>query len=65
MGRWTNAVADTGEVHTIPVDDMIEHEPVDCPCGPVTEPIPRDDGSMGWHVSHFSLDGREANEGCA
>lgn len=52
-------------VHTIPVNDLIEHltdEGTDCPCGPTTEPVVRDDGSMGWSVGHRSLDGREHNE---
>lgn len=51
-------------VHTYPVNDLIEHELTgdDCPCGPTTEPVPRDDGSFGWLISHHSLDGREARE---
>jgi hypothetical protein len=34
----------------------------DCPCGPSVEPVPADDGSMGWLVTHHSLDGRELTE---
>lgn len=51
-------------VHTYPVSDIIEHDTNgdDCPCGPTTEPVPREDGSMGWHVLHHSLDGREYSE---
>jgi hypothetical protein len=51
-------------VHTLPLGDLIEHENVgdDCPCGPTIEPVPRDDGSFGWLISHHSLDGREARE---
>jgi hypothetical protein len=50
-------------VHVEPVNDLIEHEDSDgCVCGPTIEPVPRDDGSMGWLVIHHSLDGREAHE---
>jgi hypothetical protein len=55
-------VSDT--IHTIPVNDLIEHttDGRDCPCGPTTEPVEREDGSMGWIVLHHSLDGREHDE---
>jgi hypothetical protein len=51
-------------VHVYPAADLIEHEVdgADCPCGPTTEPVPREDGFMGWVVSHNSLDGRELRE---
>jgi hypothetical protein len=51
-------------VHTYPSNDLIEHEVEgdDCPCGPTVEPVPREDGSFGWHILHHSLDGREAHE---
>ena len=51
-------------VHTYPHRDLIEHntDGADCPCGPTTTPVPRDDGSIGWHVLHHSLDGRELHE---
>ena len=50
-------------VHVVPVRDLIEHDDTDeCPCGPTTEPVERDDGSFGWLVVHHSLDGREASE---
>lgn len=51
-------------VHVLPRNDLIEHVDVgdDCPCGPTTEPVKRDDGSVGWVVVHHSLDGREAAE---
>lgn len=51
--------------HVIPIADSIEHDTsgeTDCVCGPDTEPVERDDGSMGWLISHHSLDGRELNE---
>lgn len=51
-------------VHTFPLNDLIDHDTDsdDCVCGPRIEPVPADDGSMGWVVVHHSLDGREANE---
>lgn len=51
-------------VHVLPVGDLIEHnsEDEDCPCGPTTEPVMRDDGSCGWLITHHSLDGREKAE---
>lgn len=49
--------------HVLPVGDLIEHEHSDeCVCGPSTEPVLRDDGSMGWMVVHNSLDGREEKD---
>lgn len=51
-------------VHVYPVGDLIEHdtEGDQCPCGPTTEPVFREDGSNGWLLVHHSLDGREASE---
>ena len=52
-------------VHVYPVDDLVEHDTSgeeDCICGPETEPVEREDGSMGWLISHHSLDGRELHE---
>ncbi|MCW2496386.1 MAG: hypothetical protein JWQ77_2310 [Jatrophihabitans sp.] len=50
-------------VHVLPVADLIDHAASDeCTCGPTTEPVPRDNGSFGWLVTHHSLDGREARE---
>jgi hypothetical protein len=48
-------------VHTYPVNDLIEHvtDGGDCPCGPTTEPVEAEDGSIGYSVVHHSLDGRE------
>lgn len=36
-------------VHVSPVGDVIEHDTDggDCPCGPTTEAVPREDGSFG------------------
>lgn len=51
-------------IHTVPVEDLIEHDTMggDCPCGPETIPVERDDGSVAWQVVHHSLDGREHSE---
>jgi hypothetical protein len=51
-------------VHTIPVNDLIDHDTSgdDCLCGPASEPDIRDDGSCGWVVVHHSLGGRERGE---
>lgn len=51
-------------LHVIPVEDLIEHDTDggDCPCGPETSAVERDDGSMGWLEIHHALDGREHNE---
>jgi hypothetical protein len=50
-------------MHVLPVGDLIEHETTDeCPCGPRSEIVKREDGSVGWVVVHHALDGREALE---
>lgn len=52
-------------IHVMPVDDLIEHDnsgTTDCPCGPTTEPVLGVAGSIGWLVTHNSLDGREQRE---
>jgi hypothetical protein len=50
-------------VNVVPVDDLIGHEDSDeCPCGPELQPVERDDGTIGWILSHHSLDGREKDE---
>ncbi len=49
-------------VHVAPVGDLIEHDTSgesDCVCGPRSRPVKREDGSVGWVVTHSSLDGRE------
>lgn len=55
----------TSHVHTVPVDDLIEHladRDGSCVCGPTVEPVKRDDGSIAWLWLHHSLDGREFSE---
>ena len=60
--RWVCISAD--EVHVVPLNDLVGHTADgECVCGPETEPVPRNDGSMGWVVSHQSLDRRELQEG--
>lgn len=51
-------------LHVHPVGDLMEHDTdsEDCTCGPTTEPVVRDDGSIGWLIVHHSLDGRERSE---
>lgn len=53
-------------LHVHPLGDLIEHDTrtaeADCLCGPETQPVKRDDGSMGWLIVHHSLDNREARE---
>lgn len=50
-------------VHVTPTGDLIEHSLDDeCACGPSSEPVKRDDGSVGWVIVHHSLDGREGRE---
>ena len=51
-------------LHVTPVGDLIDHDTDgdDCPCGPRTNPVQCEDGSMGWVVVHHSLDGRESGE---
>lgn len=51
------------DLHVHPVNDLIKHELADeCPCGPQSRPVERDDGSIGWLMVHNSLDGREQDE---
>lgn len=55
-GEWITA-------HVMPRGDLVEHEASDdCPCGPASVPVTREDGSVGWNIIHHSLDGREASE---
>lgn len=54
---WTTVIASNG-VHVLPVLDKIQHETDDCVCQPQTEPIERDDGSVGWLITHAAWDGR-------
>lgn len=50
-------------VHVVPRADAVDHEHTDdCVCIPTVEPVPRDDGTIGWLTVHHSLDGREAHE---
>jgi hypothetical protein len=51
--------------HVVPIDDLIQHDSSGgqaCVCGPTTQPVKREDGSMGWLIVHHSLDGRELHE---
>jgi hypothetical protein len=59
---WEAIRLEGGDVHVHPLRDLIEHDPNDCICGPTVEPVPREDGSMGWLISHHALDAREQEE---
>lgn len=59
---WENIHMKSGEVHVIPVRDVIVHESQDCVCVPTQEAVFRDDGSCNWLYIHHSLDGRELSE---
>lgn len=54
----------TTPIHVYPINDLVDHATYggDCVCGPTVEPVPRDDGSIGWVIVHHSLDGRENHE---
>lgn len=54
----------TDDVHVYPTGDLIDHtvDCGDCLCGPTTSPVERGDGTLGWVVTHHSLDGREFTE---
>jgi hypothetical protein len=42
-----------GAIHVAPRSNDVAHAMSDeCPCNPTTEPIPQDDGSMAWVVTH-------------
>lgn len=62
---WLTAPSNASEnLHVLPIDDSIGHEPTDdsCVCVPRVEPVERPDGSFGWLYVHASLDGRELLE---
>lgn len=50
------------DIHTMPLNDLIEHQFHDCICRPATQAIQRNDGSFGWQIIHHSFDGREFTE---
>ncbi len=65
-GAWLCAPLDDGSVHIVPLEDLVAHEPNDCPCGPDTEFVANAaDGPDGWLITHHSLDAREASEPAA
>lgn len=47
-------------IHVYPLGDLVAHDTDgdECICGPLDEPVKRDDGSIGWVVVHHALDGR-------
>jgi hypothetical protein len=46
--------------HVIPLDDDLEHfdSGLTCWCGPTLEEVERDDGGVGYVITHHPLDGR-------
>jgi hypothetical protein len=52
------------DVHTFPVNDLIEHvtDGGDCPCGPECNPVECADSSIAYVYKHHALDGREHSE---
>lgn len=52
-------------IHVIPRNDLLDHEYVDCPCGPDVKYVDDDDDGAMLDVPtviHHSLDNREASE---
>lgn len=63
MCAWlVDAQSVPGEVHVVPVGDLIDHTAQGCVCGPRDDAVKRLDGSVGWVTVHHSLDGREHTE---
>ena len=47
--------------HAFPRKDSIRHvfdDDGECLCAPLCEPVPRQDGSVGWFYLHNAMDGR-------
>lgn len=60
---WVEAVTTGNTMHVLPRNDSVFHESSeDCACGPEIMPVPARDGSMGWVITHHSLDNRESAE---
>lgn len=59
---WNLDEPDSDTWHVIPVNDHIEHEDHDCPCGTEVEIIPRDGLPDAYIYAHRALDGRELIE---
>lgn len=69
-GDWLAFAVGDDIVHVYPESDLIVHEaggPRDgdvllCPCGPTPSAVPKSGGTLGWVLTHHSLDGRELAE---
>lgn len=48
-------------VHVLPENDIYEHEPKGCLCGPEHQRVTEEDGTVSVVVVHMSLDGREVS----
>ena len=57
---WKNEWrVDADELHTYPLNDTMDHILTeDCSCKPTTQPVKREDGSVGWQVIHNAKDER-------
>jgi len=64
--RWRAHIEGDSPYHVWPVSDLIIHDTDDdegnCICGPLVEPVEGHNGYIGWLITHYSLDGREASE---
>lgn len=61
-GWGVRQTAYTEDKHVVPVGDLIDHVPDDCPCGSRDELWADEKGIEFWIVTHNSLDGRELSD---
>lgn len=59
--RWRTTQVSDHEVQVYPLNDLVDHEPVEdtCVCGPRAECLPREGDSDSWMYVHHALDGRD------
>ncbi len=62
IGHLAPTDATAGGGSWLSIEELPGEDFGDCPCGPRVEPVLADDGSMGWLITHHSLDGRELAE---
>ena len=58
MTNW-ETIDSPGDIHVMPVDDLLAHEYNNCACLPETEPVECPDGRVEFMQIHFAWDGRE------
>ena len=61
-GKYAIRCKVAGQLHQYPNRDQMQHEAVDCPCGPVMEWARDDNDDPVRIMKHWSLDAREAIE---